>query len=254
MPAPLAVGLLALLVQEPARALPTVGDTIWVRRSVQLTARATARAAEWELSGDVELLGPPELTLRGDSAIVRYPLVAWKPGRHSVSVPAPTLLAADGSVDSLPPVTVAFEVASVLPDRPPATIQPQPPAGLVTRRTVSWLPPVVLGLGVVALLLPVHWWWRRRGKPQPPPIPPEPTPVPIERWAGAGETRSVLALAARRLRAAVAARPDAPESAEVAALLAELDAARFAPASREDALRLYREAETLAGRLGETGA
>ena len=76
-----ALVLAALAVQQPPRAAPTVGDTVWVRRTVRVPERHTARAADWELTGDVELLGPPELLLDGDSATVRYPLVAWTPGR-----------------------------------------------------------------------------------------------------------------------------------------------------------------------------
>lgn len=271
----LLAGAMALAAQEPARPAPTVGDTIWVRRAVRVPPRATARAADWELSGDVELLGRPELTLRGDSAIVRYPLVAWKPGTHSVQMPSPTLLAADGSVDSMPPVTVTFRVNSVLPDTPATALRPQPAAGLVARRTVSLLPPVLLGLAVIASLLPLHWWWRRRGKALPPPAPPGPAPVPIERWADAGEARSVLALAASRVRAAIAHQePDAHERLDtqsclallrerrpnwpvdaIGSLLAALDTARFAPGTRDDASRLYREADAMATRLnGEAPA
>ncbi len=264
-----ALVLAALAAQQPPRAAPTVGDTIWVRRTIRVPERHTARAADWELIGDVELLGPPELLLDGDSATVRYPLVAWTPGSHRVEIPSPTLLAPDGSVDSLPPAAVTFTVRSVLPDRPPSQLAPQPPAGLVRRRTVSLLPPLILLAGAVALLLPLHWWWRRRGKALPPAEAlPRPT-VPLERWAGAGEARSVLALAAARIRGAIArAEPEAHERldpaaciallaerrpdwpvAQIASLLKALDAARFAPGPGADAGALYRSADALATRL-----
>lgn len=257
------------VVQQPPRALPTVGDTVWVRRSVRVPSRYTARAAEWELTGDVELLGPAQLILDGDSATVRYPLVAWTAGTHRVEVPSPTLLAPDGSVDSLSPATVTFSVRSVLPDRPPSQLQPQPPAGLVTRRTVSLLPPLLLLLAAAALLAPLHWWWRRRGRPLPAlDAPPRPT-VPLDRWAEAGEARSVLALASARIRGAIArAEPEAHERldpaaciallaerrpdwpvAQIASLLRALDAARFAPGTGADAGGLYRSADALAARL-----
>lgn len=261
---------IALAALQGAAPLPTVGDTIWVRRAVRLPPRHTARAPAWEPEGDIELLGHPELTLRADSAIIRYPLVAWTPGTHSVEVPSPTLLAPDGAIDSLAPVTVRIQVASVLPDLPDSAIAPQPGAGIVARPSASLLPLVLLGVAALAMLAPLHWWWRRRGTPLPPAPSPESTPVPVERWAGAGEARSVLALAAARLRGAIrAADPDAHEGLDTAsciALIAErhpdwpvddiddtlraIDAMRFAPGTSEDALTLHRQAEALAARIG----
>lgn len=267
------LGLAALLSGSPQAppSLPTVGDTVWVRRTIRVPERHTARAADWELSGDVELLGPAQLLLHGDSATVRYPLVAWTPGSHRVEIPSPTLLAPDGSVDSLAPAAVTFTVRSVLPDRPPSQLAPQPPAGLVIRRTVSLLPPLLFLAAALALLVPLHWWWRRRGTPGAPPEPPPRPVVPLERWAEAGEARSVLALAAARIRGAIArAEPEAHERlepaacvsllaerrpdwpvAQIASLLRALDAARFARASAADAGALYRSADTLAARLDQ---
>ena len=265
--AALCLGLASL---QAAPQLPTVGDTIWVRRAVRLPARYSARAAAWEPEGDVELLGRPELTLRADSAIVRYPLVVWAPGTHTVLVPSPTLLAPDGAIDSLPSTPVRIQVASVLPDLPDSSIAPQPGAGIVPRPTASFLPVVLLGAAALLLLVPLHWWSRRRGKPLPPAAAPEPTPVPVEQWAAAGEARSVMALAAARLREAIrSADPDAHEGLDTSscvALLAErhpdwpvaeieealrsIDAMRFAPGTTDDALLLYQRAHALAGRIG----
>jgi len=264
------IGLLGTQALPPGGpASPTVGDTVWVRRAVRLPAGYTARAAAWALEGDVELLGRPELTVQADSAVVRYPLVAWTPGSHSVAVPSPILLGADGTLDSLPPARVSFTVTSVLPDVPDSAIRPQPGAGLVTRPVVSLWPPLLLAGAALLLLLPLHWWWRRRGTPLPAPAAPEPTPVPIERWADAGEARSVLALASARLRTAIsAAEPEAHEgldSAECVRVLREqrpawpvdeiaeslhaIDAMRFAPATAGDAMERYRRADELARRI-----
>ena len=266
----LAALCVSLASLQAAGQLPTVGDTIWVRRAVRLPARYTARAAAWEPEGDVELLGRPELMLRADSAIVRYPLVAWAPGTHTVLVPSPTLLAPDGAIDSLPATAVRIQVASVLPDLPDSAIRPQPGAAIVPRPTASLLPITLLAVGALLLLVPVHWWWRRRGKPLPAPIGPAPTPVPVERWAGAGEARSVLALAAARLRESIrAADPELHEGldtprcvallaerhpewpvADIDATLRAIDALRFAPAASDDAFALYQRAESLAARIG----
>ncbi|HET9604709.1 MAG TPA: hypothetical protein VFO96_10485 [Gemmatimonadales bacterium] len=258
-----------LLFLQAAGQGPTVGDTVWVRRAVRLPAGYTARAPEWKLSGDVELLGPPAIELRGDSAILRAPLVAWTPGAHEVEVPAPELLAPDGSLNALPQTTARFTIRPTLPNRPVTELRPQPEAGIIGRRTVSWLPLLLLTVVALLLLVPLHWYWRRRGKPLPVPAPPPLAAVPASRWADAGEARSVLAAAAARLRRSIAARfPDAHEGldtasclaalaqagpdwplADLARLLTTLDAARFAPGTPDEVLALYAEAEVLAERL-----
>ena len=262
------VPLLLLLAQSPA-AQPAVGDTIWISRVVQVPAGARVRPPDWQPAGDVELLGRPDLVLRGDSAILRFPLVAWTAGRHTVRLPGVVLLRADGSTDSLPSSSASFSVRSVLPDRPVEELAIQPPASIVSRRAVSFLPPLVAALLVLAAVLPLHWWWRRRGKvPAPELVPPAPV-VPVSDWAGAGEVRSVLSLASGRLRLAMQqADPaahtglDAAEAIavlrdrkpilpvnEVERLLNQLDAARFAPLAAADAEALYGEAEALRARL-----
>ena len=261
---------LALLLQTAAA--PTVGDTIWVRHAVRLPPGATARVPDWQLTGDVELLGRPLIQLEGDSAVLRAPLVVWTPGVHEVEVPAPALLAPDGSVATPPPRAARLVGRGTLPDRPLRELAPQPGADVVPRRSVSFLPlllAVVLGL---ALLAPLWWWWRRRGHPVAPAPPPAVPDVPAEQWADVGETRSVLAASSAALRRAVAAGvPEAHEGldtatcmnvlgssaphwplAEIARLLGALDAARFAPGEPDEVLQLHREALALADRL--TGA
>jgi hypothetical protein len=261
------IGLLALLVWQ-AHA-PTVGDTVWVGRRVAVPAGHAVRAGTWDLTGDVELLGRARITTANGVALVEWPLVVWTPGSHTVSVPGPLVLAADGSVDSLPPTDTTLNVASVLPRNAPVNaLQPQPQAGIVHRRTVTWLPLLALIGAAILLLAPFHWWWRRRGPraraPEPVPVP---TP-PLVRWAEAGETRTVLAAAAARLRGAVAAklgesgeglstpalvarlegRPELP-SVEIADMLQALDDARFAGATPTHAAELYERASGLAARV-----
>jgi len=261
------IGLLAVLVIQ-TRA-PTVGDTIWVVRRVAVPAGHAVRAGTWDLTGDVELLGRPRITTANGAALVEWPLVVWTAGSHTVSVPGPLVLAADGSVDSLPPADTTLNVASVLPRNAPVTsLQPQPQAGIVHRRTVNWLPLLALGGGALVLLAPLHWWWRRRGpRARAPEATPVPTP-PLVRWAEAGETRTVLAAAAARLRGAVAAKlgeagdglstpalvarleghPELP-SGEIAGMLQALDDARFAGATPTHAAELYERASGLATRV-----
>lgn len=260
-----------VLLQAPAppRA-PTVGDTIWVARTVAVPAGATVRPADWSAPDAVERLGPPRVTLRGDSATIAYPIVAWRAGQLTLEVPGPLLLRADGAVDSVAPAPVELGVASVLPPVPgDSTLAPQPRAEFVPRPATSPVPLLIL-LGVAALLLvPLHWWWRRRGHPRPrPALPTAPADPPLERWADAGESRAVASAAAARLRAvlaarmreahqgldtedllrAVARRTDWP-LAELGDLLRALDEARFGRATFPDALGLARWADELAPRL-----
>jgi hypothetical protein len=90
----------------------------------------------------------------------------------------------------------------------------------------------MLGLWAVTivLLLPLHLWWRRRGKPTRAPAPApaaEALEAPLSRWADAGEHRAVASLATAQLRAALADRlPAAHIGLDTERVLAELAAAR----------------------------
>jgi hypothetical protein len=267
--------LVPLLLQAAPAPAPTVGDTVWLVRSVAVPAGRSVRAPDWEPEGAVELLGRPQVVVRGGTAMVRWPAVAWSPGTHSIEVPGPLLVAASGAVDSLPARTETFTVRSVLPPAPPdSQIAPQPPAGFVPRLVRSWLPPAVLVGATLLLLLPLHWWWRRRGRPQAAPAGAgPPSAPPLERWARAGERHAVASAVALRLRRRIAslvpaahagldtpgvldavrsARPDWPVG-ELAALLETLDRIRFAPGAHGAAdavLELDRRSAAIEERLG----
>jgi hypothetical protein len=208
---------------------PTVGDTVWLSRRVTLPAGHVVRAADWDPPDPIELLGHPRVIVTGDSAEIIYPVAVWRPGQLSIELPGPLLLGPGGSVDSLAGQRVRLEVRSVLPQvHGDSTIAPQPQAGLVWRREVSLMPLVVLWTVGLALLLPLHLWWRRRGKPVRValsfPTFPEP---PLDRWADDGEYRAVANVAAFRLRAALAERVAAAhQSLDTERVLAELKAAR----------------------------
>ena len=254
------------------RALPTVGDTIWVSRTVELPPGRTLRAAEWEASDPVELLGQARITLGQGRAVVAYPLAVWRPGRHTVDVPGPLLLAPDGGVDSLDTQRLTLEVASVLPRAATdTTLRPQPRAEFVPRPATTPLPLIVLLVLAVALLAPLHWWWRRRGTPARAAAADAgaAATLPLERWAEAGESRAVAAAATTRLRSALAQHlPAAPTSldteevfaqvaehrpdwpvAELTAVLRELDQARFGTGTLPDAMALAQRAAELEPRL-----
>jgi hypothetical protein len=233
-------GGLAVLLLLPVRtgahlrqqaAAPSVGDTVWLSRTVRVPAGYAVRAAEWEPSDPVELLGRAQVTQAGDSARISYPVVVWRPGQHQLEVPGPLLLGPEGTVDSLASERVSVELQSILPPAPPdSTLAPQPRAGLVSRTVVTPLPLALLWLTALILLLPVHLWWRRRGKPAraaPPAISPDALDPPLSRWADAGEHRAVANVAAVQLRAAVAQRlPSAHSGLDTERVLAEIAAAR----------------------------
>jgi hypothetical protein len=251
---------------------PTVGDTIWVTRTVDLPTGRTLRAADWQVADPVELLGQARITLRGGSAQVAYPLAIWRPGTHTLQVPGPLLLASDGGVDSLGPETVTLHIASVLP-RPATdtTLRPQPRADFVPRPVTTPIPLILLLGLAIAVLVPIHRWWRRRGRPAHRPSGAElgEAKPPLERWAEAGESRAVAAVATSRLRSALAARlpaalpsldteavltrvaeerPQWPVD-ELSSVLRALDQARFGDATGPESLSLARRAMELEPRL-----
>jgi hypothetical protein len=239
---------------------------------VVVPAGRTVRAADWEPEDPVELLGPAQVLVRGGSAEIAWPIVVWRAGAHILRPPGPLLLGSDGTVDSLPPGAVTLSVASVLPIVPPdSTLRPQPRADFVPRSDRTLLPLALLWCVAGLLLAPLHWWWRRRGRPRPPgPLEAGgPARPPLERWADAGESRAVAAAATSRLRSVIAgrvpaahpgldtdaalaearrARPEWPLD-ELGDLLHSLDEARFGSASFPDAIGLSRWALELEPRL-----
>jgi hypothetical protein len=255
----------------PAHAAPTVGDTIWVGRTVAVPAGATLRPADWDAPEPIERLGPPRVSPHGDSADVSYPIVVWRTGPLTVDLPGPLLLSAGGRVDSLPPMTVQLVIGSVLPRvSSDSTLAPQPRADFVPRTSASPLPLLILLAASALVLAPLHWWWRRRGRPRPRPdlAPARGNEPPVERWADAGESRAVASAATSRLRVLIAARLPAAHPgldtedllravavradwplAELAELLRSLDEARFGHTVVPDALGLARRADALAPRL-----
>jgi hypothetical protein len=255
----------------PAQApSPTVGDTVWLSRTVGLPPGHVVRAAEWEPADPIELLGRPRVVVTGDSARIAYPVVIWQPGPQVIELPGPLLLGPGGTVDSLPGERVRLEVKSVLPAIARDSLVPQPRAGLVNRQEVTLVPLAMLWAVALVFLIPLHLWWRRRGKPvRTAALTPQLPEPPLARWADAGEYRAVTSVAASRLRSAVAERVASAHSgldterllAELAAarpnwpleelgeLLMALDNARFGLTTSTDALELSRSTLQLRDRL-----
>jgi hypothetical protein len=266
------VSLQLVLTGPPVQARgPTVGDTVWLSRTVALPPGHVARAPDWDPADPIELLGRPRVVVTGDSAEIAYPVVVWRPGPHSIDLPGPLLLGPGGTVDSLAGERVRLEVRSVLPPVPrDSVLPPQPRASLVSRPEVSPVPLAVLWTAALVLLLPLHLWWRRRGKPVRAAAMAQPVPdPPLDRWADAGEYRAVANISAARLRAAVAqrvaaahpgldterllaelaaVRPDWPLE-ELGDVLRALDDARFSLTASPDTLQLSRTSFELRERL-----
>lgn len=262
------IGLLLLLWQGTA---PTVGDTVWVTRTVRVPAGAVVRPTPWPDTpdADVQPLGMPIMVRHADSVEIRYALVAWTSGEHHLAIPGPAILGPGAASDSLADTPVTLYVQSVLPDSlDPDSAQVQPPASALGGTETSWVPVLewtLLGLACGAGAL---WLGRRRQRALgPDPLPALPAPDPM-RWARAGELRVAQATALARLRATVAhavpaaaasldtgsclrmlrpARPEWP-LLELEGLLVALESERFAPGEgdpdlveRAEALRVALE-------------
>ncbi|MSR02233.1 MAG: hypothetical protein EXR94_05775 [Gemmatimonadetes bacterium] len=184
--------VLVLLAGQPR--LPTVGDTVWISTKVPLAARQIVRAQGWNLGDIGQVLGPSEVDYVGDSAIIRYPVAFWYPGRHGVTVPGPIVVNPDGRSDTLPARPVSVEIATVLPPNVPRdSLVPREAADVLPQEERSLLPLVVLWV-LVGLAATAIAGVRRVRRPAPPPaapVAPAPSIVPVlGQWHRAGETRA----------------------------------------------------------------
>jgi hypothetical protein len=260
------LALLALLQGPP----PTVGDTIWLERNVDLPPGAEIRAGPWDSDADLALLGHPVIRREGNRATIAYPAVAWTAGLHTVLVPGPVVIRQNGVTDSMPAEPRAILVQSVLPaGQPPEKLPVQPEAGLVAEQITSPWPVVVLLLVAAILFWPVAWWWLRPGPSMAVTRLGGPAEIPLAIWAEAGEPRAVAAAAARALRSAITAqvrgippgivterlirvvqeqRPGWPAE-ELTTVLSELEAAQFTERGSREIQGLVEEAAALRERL-----
>lgn len=268
--------VLLLVVQAngwtAAPARPTVGDTIQLERTVAAPAGWRVRAGKFEAGTVAEPLGDA-VVLRSSTAsgwLVRYTVVAWRPGDVRLDMPPIWRLGPDGTADSSSGGTASFHVASVIPDSVKAP-QPQPAVGPLRLDHASPIPviaSVVLASG--ALLLLVGWRRRTSRAPAGGPAVAAQAEIPDARWLSAGEPKAVAARATQRLRRALAhaipeahealstteclavveqAKPDAPLR-DLRELLQALDQVAFATAHGVDVGPLAARARALARELG----
>ncbi len=259
-----------LLVQATGwTALParlTVGDTLWLERLVAVPPGWRVRPGKLDATAQVEPLGDAAVRHVADGWVVRYPVVAWTPGIHTLGLPLIWRLGPDGRADSLPGGVASFVVQSVIPD----TLQQPEPKGAINPVRPEHrdpLPPLAAAVAASGLLAAGLKWRRRAPREQPPepqaPLEPE---VSDSRWLAAGEPKAVAARARCRLRGAIARavpeahvalstaeclvaverlRPDAPLR-QLRELLEQLDRVAFAAAHGTDVTALAARARSMA--------
>lgn len=247
---PLHLGSSSPVLAQDQRPGPTVGDTVWITQDVRVGRGVSVRPRPVPATPALEPLGPPEVIAEDRTVTIRYPLVMWQPGRHSIELPGVILVRADGWSDTLAPATATITVRSVLPGPPSDTMPPAPPQRIVARSDTALLPVLVLlGLALV-VLLPVHWWWRKRGATHRESrvvrresregifAPPE----TIRTWVDAGELRMAAEGWALYLKQRLAVRQDPA----VESLVDRLEAARFSTEGETELSQLLSEADRLA--------
>lgn len=249
---------------------PTVGDTVWLERSVIAPAGWRVRAGKLVPGSDFEpLTDPGVLRAPGPTGgwIVRYAVALWTPGEHTLTLPPVWRLGPNGETDSLPGGRARVQVRRVIPD---SVSQPQARGAIAPLRPErrSALPALAAAALAGGLLAGVLALRRRSRTAKPSPEAPVEPQVPDARWLGAGEPRAVAARAAAQLRIALArAYPRASpalSTAECLAILAhdvpperlrplaellpQLDRVAFSPppAKGADVAALARQARALA--------
>jgi hypothetical protein len=248
---------------------PTVGDTVWIARQVTVPAAWRVRAGKLDDGDEVGPLGDPAVLRAPNAWVIRYPVVVWVPGAHTIMMPPVWRLAPDGRTDSLPGGAVRVDVRSVIPD---SAKQPQPRNAIAPLRPDRRRPAVLLlAMALSAALLAGAGVWRRRpSRAVPPPLHvPLEGDVPDARWLAAGEPKAVAARAAARLRTAIARKypraspalstteclvildselPDIPLR-QVADVLMQLERVAFASAHGADVAVLAERARRLSAEL-----
>lgn len=248
---------------------PRVGDTVWLEREIVVPRGWQVRAGKLDATTEVEPLADGAVLQGPAGWVVRYAVVAWKPGPHTVRVPPIWRVGPNGRADSSAGGAASFRVTNVIPDtlKDPAPRGPLGPLRLAARNPVPALAAVLVSVGLLASGIAL----RRRGPQSVPPPPPVPLDheVPDARWLAAGEPKAVATRATWRLRVALAravpavhvalgtheclaalhqARPGAAVR-ELGELLEQLDRVAYAASDGTDVAALATKARRLAAEL-----
>ncbi len=254
-------------VATPAQ--PRVGDTVWLERGIVVPRGWQVRAGKLDATAEVDPLDDGAVLQGSTGWVVRYAVVAWKPGLHTLPLPPIWRLGPNGQADSSAGGAASFRVTNVIPDtlKDPAPRGPLGPLRLAARNPAPALAAVLVSVALLAGGIAL----RRRGPHTVAPPPPVPVDreVPDARWLAAGEPKAVATRATWRLRAALAravpeahvalatreclaaldqARPGAPVR-ELADLLEQLERVAFASSHGTDVAALATMARRLAAEL-----
>jgi hypothetical protein len=219
-------------VATPAQ--PRVGDTVWLEREIAAPRGWQVRAGKLDATAEVEPLDDGAVRPGPTGWLVRYAVVAWKPGPHTLRLPLIWRLGPNGRADSSAGGAASFRVTNVIPDslKDPAPRGPLGPLRLAGRNPAPALAALLVSVGLLAGGIAL----RRRGPHAvaPPPSVPVDREVPDARWLAAGEPKAVATRATWRLRAALArAVPEAHVALATRECLAALDQARPGAPVRE---------------------
>lgn len=241
---------LLLLLQGALPSPATVGDTIWISRTLGDVRRAVVRPQPWSIEPLGYQLGPAEVSQTSSGVTVRYSLVIWYPGDRQLTMPGPVVVFPDGTSDTLPPSVHRVSVVSVLPaGQPRARLEPRPPRVPIRLSAESLIPLLIL-VGVTGLAIAlVAVRWRKKGKATERPVaPPEkPTPDLLRRWVEAGEYRVALSEWGWRLARRMRQSSNLEEIGELQRLLEAIATSAFSPQSEEHLAGLAERAVELGG-------
>ena len=253
-----------------APASVTVGDTVYLTRTLPASPQVRVRPQPLASTAVVEPLADPVVELLGDVLVLRYAVAVFEPGVQRIAMPQVELFYPDGNTETVLGDTALVRVRSVLPPGdsvpPPRTsLAPLPRPRRSGTAAVMLVSLVVAGTGAWVIV-------RKRVGPRPRPleaIAPAVT-APLRAWVEAGELRAAAAALADQLRRTIAGlEPEAEAGLPTEALLAvlrrrcpgwplaeiedvlhALERARFAPAVPHDVLSLGEQVGMLTERLG----
>ena len=253
-----------------APASVTVGDTVYLTRTLPASPQVRVRPQPLASTAVVEPLADPVVELLGDVLVLRYAVAVFEPGVQRIAMPQVELFYPDGNTETVLGDTALVRVRSVLPPGdsvpPPRTsLAPLPRPRRSGTAAVMLVSLVVAGTGAWVIV-------RKRVGPRPRPleaIAPVVT-APLRAWVEAGELRAAAAALADQLRRTIAGLEPGAEAglpteallavlrrrcpgwplAEIEDVLHALERARFAPAVPHDVLSLAEQVGMLTERLG----